>query len=54
MKKYLVTVRYTNYEIECRFFSELDEAKVYYNQIVKSSSNLTLSEVLITTDNKAF
>lgn len=53
-KEYLVIIRYTNYEIEAKFFFLLEEAQSYYDVIRKTTDFVTLSKVISSTDQKSF
>ena len=53
-KEYLVTIRYTNYEIEAKFFDSFEKAQFYYDVIRKTTDFVTLSKVISSTDQKSF
>ncbi len=53
-KEYLVTIRYTNYEIEAKFFASFEEAKSYYDEIRKATNFVTISKIISSTDQKSF
>ena len=53
-KEYLVTIRYTNYEIEAKFFVSLEEAQSYYDEMRKATNFVTISKIISSTDQKSF
>lgn len=53
-KEYLVIIRYSNYEIEEKFFASLEEAQSYYDEIRKATNFVTLSKIISSTDQKSF